>query len=82
MIFPSYGSLLQLTTEVAGLGGNVGYLKNDVFIQQNYSLIEDFVSCFVVRIDLVVIIVILGVASYFCRWYYERYKQRYEIKHV
>lgn len=46
LIFPSYGGLFQLTTEVAGIGGNVGFLKNGVFIQQNYSLIDDFVSCF------------------------------------
>ncbi|KYB27071.1 sorting and assembly machinery component 50 homolog [Tribolium castaneum] len=43
LIFPTSGSLLQLTSEVAGLGGDVGFLKNEFFIQGNYSLVEDFV---------------------------------------
>lgn len=42
-IFPSGGSLFQMTSEIAGLGGNVGYLKNDFFLQGNYSIMEDFV---------------------------------------
>lgn len=45
-IFPTSGSLFQLTTEIAGVGGNVGYLKNDFFLQGNYSIIEDYVSIF------------------------------------
>ncbi|KAJ8916606.1 hypothetical protein NQ315_000251 [Exocentrus adspersus] len=43
LIFPSAGSLFQVTTEVAGIGGNVGFLKNDFFLQGNYALIEDVV---------------------------------------
>lgn len=44
LIFPTAGSLLQLTSEVTGLGGDVGYLKNEFFVQGNYSIAEDFVS--------------------------------------
>ncbi|CAG9815218.1 unnamed protein product [Phaedon cochleariae] len=43
LIFPSSGSFFQLTSEVAGLGGDVGFLKNDLFVQGNYSLKEDIV---------------------------------------
>ncbi|XP_025829275.1 sorting and assembly machinery component 50 homolog B-like [Agrilus planipennis] len=46
LIFPSCGTLFQLTTEFAGLGGNVGFLKNDAYLQTNYSIAEDFVSFF------------------------------------
>ena len=44
LIFPSAGSLLQITSEAAGLGGDVGYLKNEFYVQGNYSIAEDFVS--------------------------------------
>ncbi|XP_018571936.1 sorting and assembly machinery component 50 homolog [Anoplophora glabripennis] len=43
LIFPSTGSLFQVTSEVAGVGGDVGFLKNDVFLQGNYSVLEDIV---------------------------------------
>ncbi|KAJ3652126.1 hypothetical protein Zmor_018119 [Zophobas morio] len=43
LIFPSAGSLLQITSEAAGLGGDVGYLKNEFYVQGNYSIAEDFV---------------------------------------
>lgn len=43
-IFPSYGSLFQLTSEYAGAGGDVGFVKNEAFVQSNYSLYEDYVS--------------------------------------
>lgn len=43
-IFPTAGSLFQLTSEVAGIGGDVGFLKNEFHIQGNYSLLEDIVS--------------------------------------
>jgi outer membrane protein insertion porin family len=49
VIFPTLGSLLQLTSEAAGLGGDVGFLKNEFFVQGNYSIAEDFVSCWVIR---------------------------------
>lgn len=43
LIFPSTGSLIQFTSEIAGVGGDVGFLKNDFFLQGNYSLLEDIV---------------------------------------
>ncbi|XP_060533139.1 sorting and assembly machinery component 50 homolog [Cylas formicarius] len=48
LIFPSAGSLVQLTSELAGLGGDVGFLKNEVLFQDNYSLFGDVVlqACF------------------------------------
>lgn len=44
LIFPSHGSLFQVTSELAGLGGDVGFVKNEAFVQGNYSLYEDYVS--------------------------------------
>lgn len=44
VIFPSCGSLLQITSEFAGVGGNVGFVKNDAFIQSNFSLMDDIVN--------------------------------------
>ncbi|KAF2904629.1 hypothetical protein ILUMI_01545 [Ignelater luminosus] len=43
VIFPTCGSLLQITSEFAGAGGNVGFVKNDAFIQTNFSLMDDIV---------------------------------------
>lgn len=43
LIFPSEGSLFQVTSELAGCGGDIGYCKNDVFLQGNYSILEDIV---------------------------------------
>ncbi|XP_019869907.1 sorting and assembly machinery component 50 homolog [Aethina tumida] len=42
-IFPSSGSLFQVTSEFAGVGGDVGFIKNDLFLQTNVSILEDFV---------------------------------------
>ncbi|KAL1123130.1 hypothetical protein AAG570_002218, partial [Ranatra chinensis] len=43
-IFPSCGTLASLSTEFAGLGGNVGFLKNEFAVQANLPLFsEDFV---------------------------------------
>lgn len=42
-IFPNYGTFLQLTTEFAGLGGNVGFLKNELHVQQNFEVFPDTV---------------------------------------
>ncbi|XP_014206956.1 sorting and assembly machinery component 50 homolog isoform X2 [Copidosoma floridanum] len=39
-IFPSYGTLVQCTTEVAGLGGNIGFVKNELAFQTNYSPVD------------------------------------------
>ncbi|XP_011496069.1 PREDICTED: sorting and assembly machinery component 50 homolog A [Ceratosolen solmsi marchali] len=36
-IFPSTGNLLQITTEVAGCGGNIGFLKSEAITQTNWS---------------------------------------------
>lgn len=44
LIFPSSGALFQMTSELAGAGGNVGYLRNDFFLQGNYSILKDAVS--------------------------------------
>lgn len=43
VIFPSCGTLFQLTTELAGLGGDVGFLRNDLYLQQNYSILDEIV---------------------------------------
>lgn len=43
-IFPIVGSLMQLTTEMAGLGGDIGFLKNEVIVQSNWSPHEYLVS--------------------------------------
>lgn len=40
-IFPSEGTLFKLTQEFAGLGGNIGFFKNEVEIQANLPLSED-----------------------------------------
>ncbi|XP_049767186.1 sorting and assembly machinery component 50 homolog B [Schistocerca cancellata] len=42
-IFPSKGGLFQLTTEFAGLGGNIGFLKNELMLQANVPLLEGIV---------------------------------------
>lgn len=42
-IFPNFGFLGQLTTEVAGLGGNIGFCKNELLLQKNIPLFSDFV---------------------------------------
>ena len=42
-IFPTCGDLLQMTTEFAGLGGNVNFLKNEVHLQTTIP-IRDIVS--------------------------------------
>ncbi|KAL0099298.1 hypothetical protein PUN28_020102 [Cardiocondyla obscurior] len=36
-VFPVSGSLMQLTTELAGLGGDIGFLKNELAVQTNWS---------------------------------------------
>lgn len=43
-IFPVTGNLLRLTTEMAGLGGDIGFLKNELTIQSNWSPHEFLVS--------------------------------------
>ncbi|EFN81682.1 Sorting and assembly machinery component 50-like protein, partial [Harpegnathos saltator] len=36
-IFPVTGSFMRLTTEMAGFGGDIGFLKNELAIQSNWS---------------------------------------------
>ncbi|XP_032690267.1 sorting and assembly machinery component 50 homolog isoform X2 [Odontomachus brunneus] len=36
-IFPVTGSFMRLTTEMAGLGGDIGFLKNELAMQTNWS---------------------------------------------
>lgn len=43
VIFPTGGTFLKNSTEFAGLGGDIGFLRNDVYLQTNCSLIDDFV---------------------------------------
>lgn len=40
-VFPTQGSLFKVTQEFAGLGGNIGFFKNDVEMQANLPLAED-----------------------------------------
>ncbi|KOC60825.1 Sorting and assembly machinery component 50 like protein, partial [Habropoda laboriosa] len=37
LIFPTMGSLIQFSTEVAGLGGDIGFVKNDLTVQTNWT---------------------------------------------
>lgn len=36
-IFPTAGSFVQFTTEIAGLGGDIGFFKNELHMQTNWS---------------------------------------------
>jgi len=40
-VFPTEGTLFRLTQEFAGLGGNIGFFKNEVDVQANIPLAED-----------------------------------------
>jgi len=42
LIFPREGSLFRLSQEFAGLGGDVGFFKNEVELQSNFPLGELF----------------------------------------
>lgn len=42
-VFPTSGALFQITSELAGFGGDVGFLKNELFVQANYSLLDGVV---------------------------------------
>ena len=42
-IFPSKGSLIELTSEIAGLGGNIGFIKNELNMQTNWTIFDYFV---------------------------------------
>ncbi|KAL6259931.1 hypothetical protein P5V15_009841 [Pogonomyrmex californicus] len=47
-IFPITGSLMRLTTEMAGLGGDIGFLKNELAVQTNWSPHEYLISIFII----------------------------------
>lgn len=55
-IFPTGGTFLQNTTEIAGLGGDVGFWKNEVFVQSNVALYQDIVS--IIRYPLTPLIIL------------------------
>eukprot|EP00091_Calanus_sinicus_P010550 TRINITY_DN24453_c0_g1_i1.p1 TRINITY_DN24453_c0_g1~~TRINITY_DN24453_c0_g1_i1.p1 ORF type:complete len:180 (-),score=41.16 TRINITY_DN24453_c0_g1_i1:96-635(-) len=40
-IFPNEGTLFKLSQEFAGLGGNIGFFKNELELQANLPLAED-----------------------------------------
>lgn len=42
--FPTNGPFIQLTSELAGLGGDVGFLKNELRLEFNKTLIQDYVN--------------------------------------
>ncbi|XP_076754612.1 sorting and assembly machinery component 50 homolog A [Xylocopa sonorina] len=37
LIFPTMGSLIQFSTEIAGLGGDIGFVKNELIMQTNWT---------------------------------------------
>ena len=41
-VFPTEGTLFKLSQEFAGLGGNIGFFKNELELQANLPLNEDF----------------------------------------
>lgn len=43
-IFPVSGSLVRLTTELAGFGGDIGFSKTELTVQSNWSPFECLVS--------------------------------------
>lgn len=43
VIFPNCGSMVELITELSGLGGNIGFFKNELFLQSNFSIAKDVV---------------------------------------
>ncbi|RZF43409.1 hypothetical protein LSTR_LSTR001670 [Laodelphax striatellus] len=42
-LMPTFGSLLQCTSEIAGLGGNIRFLKNEVLLQHNVEIFPETV---------------------------------------
>jgi len=43
-VFPSCGSLVKVVTELAGAGGNVAFLKNELKLQSNWALNDGLVT--------------------------------------
>lgn len=46
LIFPTTGSLVQFSTELAGLGGDIGFVKNELTVQTNWTPHEYAASIF------------------------------------
>ena len=42
-IFPTEGTLFRLSQEFAGLGGNIGFFKNELEVQANVPVSQDFI---------------------------------------
>ncbi|XP_012152806.1 sorting and assembly machinery component 50 homolog isoform X2 [Megachile rotundata] len=42
LLFPTAGSFVQFSTEVAGLGGDIGFVKNELIMQTNWTPHEYF----------------------------------------
>lgn len=40
-LFPTRGNLTQFTSEIAGLGGDIGFIKNELIMQSNWSPHKD-----------------------------------------
>ncbi|XP_077284274.1 sorting and assembly machinery component 50 homolog B [Arctopsyche grandis] len=40
-ILPTIGNLLQFTTELSGLGGSMSFLKNELYFQTNYNIMDE-----------------------------------------
>lgn len=41
-LFPTSGSLLKFSTEIAGFGGDIGFVKNEFIVQSNWTPHESF----------------------------------------
>ncbi len=41
-IFPKEGTLFKLNQEFAGIGGNIGFFKNELELQANLPITDDF----------------------------------------
>lgn len=42
-VFSTCGDVVRLTTELAGIGGDVGFIKNEIKIEEYISLYKDIV---------------------------------------
>lgn len=47
VIFPVTGSFTRIMTEMAGLGGDIGFLKHEIALQNNWSPFEYLVSIYI-----------------------------------
>lgn len=51
-IFPTMGNFVQFSSEVAGLGGDIGFVKNEFTMQTNWTPHEFIASIFEFKIRL------------------------------